>query len=149
MFKAKTQRRNNRLTSLTICLLLLVCLRLPALHSARTLQIQVYQDATSLKVGQVIERTMKGGERHGYQVELVDGQFLHAVVEQRGIDVKVSLFAPDGQKLLEVDAPTGVQGPEHVLLIASATGTYRIEINALEKAAAGAYAAHIEAQRIP
>jgi hypothetical protein len=42
------------------------------------------------------------------------------VVEQKGIDVAVTLFAPNGQKLAEVDSPNGTQGPEPVAWIAQA-----------------------------
>jgi hypothetical protein len=50
----------------------------------------------TLEPGKAIERAMAGGEVHGYKVSLKSGQFLHAVVDQRGIDVVVRLLGPDG-----------------------------------------------------
>src|SRR5215831_3942004 len=54
-----------------------------------------------LAPGKGIEREMKGGETHSYLVKLRHGDFMHVEVDQRGIDVVVSLLAPDGQKLVE------------------------------------------------
>src|SRR4051794_11277597 len=50
--------------------------------------------------GAPITRELKGGETHAYHVSLKRGEFLRAVVEQQGIDVAVSLYGPEGAKLL-------------------------------------------------
>jgi len=93
-----------------------------------------------LDVGKPVERVLKGGEMHVYQVTAVAGQYLHAVVEQRGIDVLVTLYASDGKKMLEVDSPNGEQGPEPVEVITEVSGAYRLEVRALEaKVPEGAY----------
>ena len=38
-----------------------------------------------------------------YQLKLAAGQFLRVVVEQKGIDVALTLVTPDGRQLLESD----------------------------------------------
>lgn len=95
------------------------------------------KDVRLLEQGKPIERELKGGEAHAYQVALTAGQYLRAVVEQRGIDVVVTLFGPDGKKLLEVDSPNGTQGPETVVLVAEAPGVYRMEVRSPGKDAPG------------
>jgi hypothetical protein len=45
------------------------------------------------------ERELAGDQSHAYQIALAAGQYLHVVAEQRGIDVVVTLFGPDGKKL--------------------------------------------------
>src|SRR5688500_12221421 len=50
------------------------------------------QDAGALQKGKPVERELKGGETHSYRVALAAGQYVHAVVEQKGIDVVVVLF---------------------------------------------------------
>ncbi len=75
---------------------------------------QAGQTPRPLETGKPIERELAGGQQHLYQLSLSAGQYLHVVVEQRGIDVVVTLFGPTGQKLLEVDSPNGTQGPEPV-----------------------------------
>ena len=73
-----------------------------------------------LKLQEKVERALSGGEAHSYRITLGTGQYLRVVVEQKGIDVAVTLFAPNGQKLAEVDSPNGTQGPEPVAWIAQA-----------------------------
>lgn len=57
------------------------------------------------------------------------------IVEQKGIDVVASLFAPDGTLITAVDNPNGSNGAEPVHITAEATGTYRIEVTSFEKGA--------------
>jgi CHAT domain-containing protein len=90
-----------------------------------------------LEVGKPIERELKGGETHTYEIALEAGQFLNAVVEQRGIDVEVVVIAPDGKELMKIDSPNGTQGDEPVTLITEAVGVYRLKVNSLEKNAPG------------
>jgi tetratricopeptide (TPR) repeat protein len=83
---------------------------------------------------------MRGGESHSYEIELKAGKYLHLVVDQRGVDVVLTLFAPDGKPLLEVDSPNDAQGPEPLTFIAKASGKYRLQVHTLEKEApAGHY----------
>lgn len=97
-------------------------------------------DVRELKLGAPVERTLAGGEVHSYRVMLTAGQYLYVVVEQKGIDVVVKLFGPDGQKITEVDSPNGTQGPEPVSLITPAPGNYRVEVVSPDKAvASGGY----------
>src|SRR5262249_37013769 len=105
---------------------------------------QERQDLRALEPGNPIEKKLAGGEAHSYMVILTAGQFLHVIVDQRGIDVVVALYGPDGQKLTEVDSPNGAQGPEPVFFVSEAAGSYRLEGRALGKnASAGRYEAKI------
>lgn len=108
---------------------------------ALNLQINFQQTETfDLKLGQTVERELKGGEAHFYGVRLEAEQYLHLVVEQKGIDVVVSLVAPDGKQLIEIDSPNGIYGPEPVSIVAEAEGEYRVKVRSLdEKAAPGRY----------
>ncbi|MEM2002205.1 MAG: tetratricopeptide repeat protein [Candidatus Methanomethylicaceae archaeon] len=91
---------------------------------------------------------MSGGEAHVYRLALAVGQYVRVVVAQRGIDVVVRLFGPDGREIVEVDSPTGTQGEEVVSHVADATGTYRLEVRPLEKEAPpGRYEIRIEELR--
>jgi erythromycin esterase len=103
------------------------------------------QTASFLELGKGIERAMAGGEAHDFKLSLKAGQFLHLVVDQRGIDVVVRLFGPDGKRIAEVDSPNGDRGPEPIEVVAAASGNYRLEIRPLEKAAKrGSYQVKIE-----
>ncbi len=107
-------------------------------------------DQPLLTMGAPIARELSGGQSHSYQITLAQGQYLEAIVEQRGIDVVVVVFAPDGKKVLEVDSPNDAQGPEPVLIVAETSGSYRLEVRSLEKnASVGRYDVRIEALRMP
>jgi CHAT domain-containing protein/tetratricopeptide (TPR) repeat protein len=106
------------------------------------------QEIPALKVGTPVVRDLKGGETHTYTVTLEAGDLLDAAVQQRGIDVVARLVAPDGAKVLEVDSPNGMVGPEPVAFIASSAGTFHLEVSSLEpKASPGRYQATLRAKR--
>jgi len=90
------------------------------------------QDAVTLIAGKSIEREIDKGHTHTYQLILTAGQYLHLIVDQRGIDVALTLFSPGGKKLSQSDTPYGWQGAELLLHLAEASGPYRLEVRALE-----------------
>src|SRR5690349_9537550 len=130
-------------------LLFAACCLLSALaFSLDSVAAAIQQNAPTLQLGKVIEKTLAGGETHNYRVAAQAEELLRVVVEQRGIDIKLTVFAPDGQQLLEVDNPNGDQGPESASLVTSAAGDYRIEVKSEDKQAkAGRYEARLETLR--
>jgi CHAT domain-containing protein/Tfp pilus assembly protein PilF len=105
-------------------------------------------DMPHLAAGRPIERELIGGASHSYRIALAADQYLEGVVEQKGIDVLVSIFDPDGKKIAEVDSPNGEQGPEPFSFISEIAGEYRLEVRSLDKEAkAGRYQASIELPR--
>ncbi|HEU4712041.1 MAG TPA: CHAT domain-containing tetratricopeptide repeat protein [Pyrinomonadaceae bacterium] len=119
--------RNHSLFKLVVNAALL-CGVLTFLIAAQEPPKQLPPPALSqLKDGQ---HALKGGESHSYLVQLAAGQFLHALVEQQGIDVSVSLFKPDGSQISVSDSPNDRYGTEPVLLLAETTGEYRVEVRA-------------------
>lgn len=75
-----------------------------------------------------VEREIKGGESHRYQIALASNQFLRVRVEQKGINLALSLLSPDGNKLAEADAPLLSYGVEAIVFVAESPGTYKIEV---------------------
>jgi len=91
------------------------------------------QQATPLSPGTALERALKGGESHSFQISLIAGQFLHVSVEQEGIDVEVILFGPKGERISHTDSQNGLWGPEPALLIAEQSGVYQVQVDAPDK----------------
>ena len=109
---------------------------------------QSAQETDSLEPGKPIERELSGGHSHSYKITMISGQYLQVVVDQRGIDVALALFAPDGKKISEVDSEHLVEGSETVSVIAKATGAYLLEARSAEKTArAGRYEIKVEELR--
>src|SRR6185369_1432605 len=94
---------------------------------------QLVQNSIPLEQGKPIQRELAGGESHSYQLNVATGQYAYVIVDQKGIDVVASLFAPDGTLVTAVDGPNGSHGEEPVHITAEATGIYRIEVTAFEK----------------
>ncbi|HEX8149988.1 MAG TPA: CHAT domain-containing protein [Pyrinomonadaceae bacterium] len=96
--------------------------------------------AQTLEQGNAVERAMAGGEVHDYRLRLDAGQFAYLLVEQRGIDVAVSVYGPDGNPTAEVNGPSGMQGPEAVYLVTETAGIYRVAVRSpKEKTPRGSY----------
>jgi len=93
-------------------------------------------------------RRLGGSQAHRHPIDLAAGDFLHLVVEQRGIDVVVGVFGPGPRHVFDVDSPTGNQSDEHVVLLAGRTGRYWIEVRPFDPSAAeGGYRLRIAALR--
>lgn len=98
-----------------------------------------------LEPGKPIEREMSAGQLHPYTLTLKTGQYLQHFVEQRGINVALTLLAPDGAKLKEVNGQRFRQGIERLYWVSDSAGIYRLEVRAIEKdAPAGRYHVRVE-----
>src|SRR6266540_1017266 len=106
------------------------------------------QGTDSLEPGKPVERELSGGQSHSYKITMISGQYLRIVIEQRGIDVAVALFTPDGKKINEVNSDPLIEGSETVSAIAKAPGAYLIEVRSSEKTAkTGRYEIKVEELR--
>jgi len=79
-----------------------------------------------------VKRELRAGESHSYSIVLEEGSRLRLTALQRGIDLVLTAYAPDGAKLAEVDGPSGSWGPETVTLNAATPGRYSFEVKPLE-----------------
>jgi tetratricopeptide (TPR) repeat protein len=109
---------------------------------------QSAQESDLLELGKPIQREISGGQTHSYKITMISGQYLHVVVAQRGIDMAVALFAPDGKKISEADSEHLIEGSETLSAIAEAPGAYLIEARSPEKTArTGRYEIKVEELR--
>src|SRR5215813_13138975 len=67
--------------------------------------IQSQTAPVPLELSKPIERTINAHEAHSYTLNLTTGQYAHLTVDQREVDVVVSIYAPDGIKVVQVDSP--------------------------------------------
>ena len=89
-------------------------------------------------------------KKHIYEIHVDAGQFLHAVVEQLGIDVKLTLIGPDGKEITSMDSPNGKSGLEQISTITEASGNYRLKVTAEDKTVlSGRYRVSIDSPYIP
>src|SRR5262249_26267430 len=78
--------------------------------AASRVTTQATNDGIPLETGKAIEKHIAVGQTDSYRLTLTQGEYVHVVVEQKGLDVVVELLGPDGKKLEEVDGPNGEYG---------------------------------------
>jgi CHAT domain-containing protein/tetratricopeptide (TPR) repeat protein len=104
--------------------------------------------AAKLSLGRPLRGELKGGERDSFGIDLRAGQFMHVVTEQ-DVDVVVSLFGPDGQRLRVVRTATDLQSEAAIYWLAEVGGEYRLEILVTPDESRGRYVAKIAELRAP
>jgi len=114
-----------------------------------TNSLQVENDARPLEAAKPIERELAGGQKHYYKIALEAGQYLHLVIDQKGIDVVVTLFDTAGKKLAEIDSPVGAYRPERMSITTDKSSSYRLEVRSAQKdAATGRYEVRVAELRL-
>jgi CHAT domain-containing protein/Tfp pilus assembly protein PilF len=123
--------------SLAIAVLLIA---VPLVHS-RTAPI-------SLELSKPIDRTINAGETDSYTLTLSAGQYAHLTVDQRGVDVVVSIYTAGGTKVVRVDMPNGNSGIEPVFFVAETSAAYRVEVLSTSTRMPGNYEVRLEELRV-
>ncbi len=143
---SNSKGRLRRIVCQSIVLTLLLLFATASL--ARTLRYQSSVDLPILEPGKAISRELSGGAVHSYQIVLTAKQFVQLAVDQRGINLIVTLYDPNGKRIAELDSWAGLYGTENASLISETAGNYRLEIHAKQKAApTGKYEANIVERR--
>ena len=107
------------------------------------------QDAAqTLSLNASLSRNITRNQRHVFELSLQPRQYVHAIVEQKGIDVVVRLLDPNRYLLIERTSPNAKVGPEAVSTVAHTAGTYYLEVCAdRSQPARGSYQLKIEGPR--
>src|SRR5678815_2078288 len=114
------------------CLLLLALTVVAGSAAAQNIELEHCSASAGsprlLGANQRLTSAMKANELHLYQVTLAANQYVHVVVEQKGIDVVVSVRDPGGIVLFSRDSPNGKVGPEQISVKAQSAGTYQVGV---------------------
>jgi len=102
--------------------------------------VQAAADDPELVHGSGIERHLARGDEHRFRLTVAAGDATGIVVEQRGIDVRITIRDATGTLVDLEDDAHGPKGEERFDLVAAATGTVTVSIQAAPGAsAAGDY----------
>src|SRR5262245_14997914 len=85
-------------------------------------------DIATLAKDRAVERALAPGEQHAYRIHVEAGEFLQVLVDQRGVDVVVTLYGPDDRAIYASDCPCGAKGTETISFVARVTGDYRLDV---------------------
>ncbi len=70
------------------------------------------QQSTNLTPGLNQERLLGPADNHIYTINLSEGAAVLGEADQRGVDLVIDIFGPDGKLIRTVDSPNGTEGPE-------------------------------------
>lgn len=105
----------------------------------------------SLKLGSPtrtpVQRRLEPGETHEYVLPLQAGELAEVIAMQDGVDLQVDVLDPGGNHLFTVDTDNGDHGPERVLLVAEAAGSYDLKISARRSGSSGPYELRLGSRR--
>ncbi|MCM3871185.1 MAG: CHAT domain-containing protein [Pyrinomonadaceae bacterium] len=104
--------------------------------------------AWTIVPGTSVDREFAADAPHSYQIDLSAGQLFQAAIQQKGIDVVVTLLGPDGQTLDEFSEPVYENLVRKILFIAKTDGNYRLLLRPRQKeVTAGPYQFRAEVPR--
>ncbi len=105
---------------------------------------------TKLTTGSVIERQAAERDEHHYTIDLGEGEYLQAVIDQEGVDVWTTVTTPDGRTILKLYGHVADIGPDPIAVVATVAGTYHLTVLANESLAPPSrYVLRVEAVRDP
>ena len=87
---------------------------------------QALPPTAPLLPGKAVDREMRGGERHIYQISLTSGQYANLVVEPKGIDLAVQILDSASNPLAGFDVEDQPLGKEQVGFVAESAGAYQV-----------------------
>jgi CHAT domain-containing protein/tetratricopeptide (TPR) repeat protein len=138
------------LRALFAVVLTVLCVSLAGSIPRSSAQSAAKERHAVLPLGLSIPAVLRAGETHVWDIYLHQGEALRAVVEQRGVDVEVTLFDPEGGEVVYVDTagPNGSIGPEVVDAVAErAGGVFQLRVRAFGQEMYGRYGLRMEAPR--
>jgi CHAT domain-containing protein/Tfp pilus assembly protein PilF len=105
------------------------------------------QDVTPLSSSAAIERRLAIGEEHLYRVTLAAGECAEVIVDQRGIDVVVTVRREGGTGDVELQEEVRPIGQERVDVVAGEAGAYLLAIATSRGIYSGTYAIRVAVRR--
>src|SRR5690349_24703194 len=88
--------------------------------------ITAYSQTKTIEPEKAIEQTIAAGETHSYSMTLAAGMYGVVDLDQKGINLTLTILSAGGQKLRTADL-TGVGVAEEIRLVAQRQSTYRGE----------------------
>lgn len=86
---------------------------------------------TTIEVGETKRNTLTTSSIHAYAIDLEDDHFVYGNVNQESVDVVVTIYNPEGDKILTIDGPA--RGKESFQFETTSGGVYRIEVAPFEE----------------
>jgi tetratricopeptide (TPR) repeat protein len=86
------------------------------------------EDIDVLVPGLTVERALRGGEEHLYQITLAAGQYLRVAFRERCGIISLTLFGPNAERISELDELNSSRGEGIVSVVAAISGAYKLRV---------------------
>lgn len=83
---------------------------------------------SQLHISKPVQQPLAPKEVHSYVLRLEEGQYVHLIAEQFGVDVELRLLDPAGSLVVRRDSLTEARGEEAVHAVASVSGDFSVEV---------------------
>src|SRR5438067_12983820 len=87
------------------------------------------QDTLQLEPGKTLDRKISAAQTHNYKISVNVGQFINLIVEQRALQLAVTLYAPGGATL-SGEFQSQLWAAHLIAVVAQDSGDYRLEVQA-------------------
>lgn len=91
------------------------------------------QTPSVLRIGNPITREFTTAGSHQFTMTVSGNQFIRLDLEQKGIDVSITAWDPNGDPIGRFDSPNGMNGPEAITFIAEHKGTYTFSVETVSQ----------------
>ena len=106
-------------------------------------------DARVIEPGALLDQQLSSVESHAYRINVAAGNYVHFLLDQRGIDVTLSLFGPGEKRIAEINEARTAFGVEQVFIVTENDAEYRIEVHPAEAdLASGHYGISVDEIRL-
>jgi hypothetical protein len=85
-----------------------------------------------LSMGEMISSEITPNEKHRYSIDLEKHQFSFFRLLQKEVDVMITTYDSEGEKMKEFDSPNGKNGFELFSIISTKKGKYVLEVSIIE-----------------
>jgi CubicO group peptidase (beta-lactamase class C family) len=96
------------------------------------LPVKGQEKQAELKKGVPVSNVLKKDVKYRYTLSLEANQFAFLNLMQLGIDVMITTYDPDGNKLQDFDSPNFRNGAEPVTLFTDKKGIYVVEVTSID-----------------
>lgn len=120
-----------RVFAYSVVIILLLGITFP-INGQTQLEVDSKTSAEFGKIGQRIDREIKGLESHSYKIDLKAGQYLKILTQTEKLAAEISLIAPSGENVFRLETENKQLQKEVLEIVAKTTGSYQLEVNSLE-----------------
>ena len=88
-----------------------------------------------LEIGITQGHKTTSDEKHFFNLDLEKDQFVFLKVMQNGVDLQITTYAVNGDKIADFDSPNGTNGPELIQFTSTDKGIYKVAVYPFNKEA--------------